>query len=133
MPNVRVWNDNVHPYSENFQGQKIHIDSKSFIVMDQEKAEQFRCTYNGVKRDKHDQPDPRYFKMIRIEYGEVKATEIKRDENQCLACKYKASGKADLDEHVKANHEAQITKDDEAEAEIKKRGPRKKSAEAQAG
>lgn len=135
MPKVKVWNKNVHPYTEEFQGEKISIPANEFIMMEQEKAELFRGTFNGVLKNGDGGPDPRGFKMIRIEYASSSLpVEAERDENKCIACNYKATGKADLSEHTKAMHAHQVAPvDEDGEAEVAQRKGRKaKTTEAQA-
>lgn len=116
---VRVYNDNVHPYTEVFKDEKIFIKPKGFIEMDEFDAIQFRGTYKSPVLNVDGVHMPEGFKMIRIEKfsGEVAAAP-KVDDHQCIACKYKGASKADLEEHVKT-HKDQLVVDEEAEAEIK--------------
>lgn len=67
MPKVKVWNDNVHPHTEMFKGDQIHIPPKSFIEMEWEEAIEFKGQFTGIKRRGDDSPDPTGFKMIRVE------------------------------------------------------------------
>jgi hypothetical protein len=125
MPQVKVWNDNVHPYSEVFKGDKLHIPAKSFIKMDREEAIQFRGTYNSPVRDADGNDLPEGFKMIRIEPLSAEdllapEAQVKVDELVCLACAYKATNKTDLAEHTKT-HAGQLVVDEDAEAELKAR------------
>lgn len=64
---VKVWNDNVHPYSEKFRGLMIQLPPKSYIEMDEDEAESFKSTFTFPKLDGQDMPDPKFFKMIRVE------------------------------------------------------------------
>jgi len=118
MANVRVWNDNVHPYREKFKDWDIHIPPKSFIEMEEGEAILFRGTFSFPKLDADGNDMPEGFKMIRLE--PIGPSEpVKVDENRCLACTYKASSKADLDEHVNAMHLEQMVDKDEQEKRIK--------------
>ncbi len=103
MAQVRVYNDNVHAFKQDWRDQKIEIPPKSFIMMEESEAYDFRGTYSPMMKDKHGQPDPKYFKMIRIEQGAVQS-EVKVDPLVCMKCSYKSSSTKDLDEHINANH-----------------------------
>lgn len=71
---VKVWNDNSHPYSEDFRGKKINIPPKTFIEMEDDVAQLFKGSFgNGPRKDVHGQFDPRSFKMIRIEVPRVES------------------------------------------------------------
>tara|TARA_R110000868_G_scaffold9394_2_gene46908 strand:- start:63 stop:509 length:447 start_codon:yes stop_codon:yes gene_type:complete len=67
MPKVKVWNDNVHPHTETFKGDVIHIPAKTCIEMEWEEAIEFKGQFTGMKRRGDDSPDPTGFKMIRVE------------------------------------------------------------------
>lgn len=67
MAKVRVWNDNVHPHTEMFKGDLITIPAKECIEMDWEEAIEFRGQFTGIKLLGDDTPDPRGYKMIRVE------------------------------------------------------------------
>ncbi len=67
MAKVKVWNDNVHPHREKYQDEWIEIPSGGFIEMDWEDGIQFRGQFTGIKLLGDDTPDPRGFKMIRVE------------------------------------------------------------------
>src|SRR3990167_561779 len=67
MPMVKLHNDNFLPFAQDFQGDMIKIDAKRFILMDEEKAIQFRGTYYPMVRDSGGQQIPSSFKMLRIE------------------------------------------------------------------
>ena len=129
MANVRVWNDNTYPYTEQFRDQKIHIPAKGFIMMEAGEAHLFRGSFAPVQLDGDGNPHPSGYKMIRIEETSSEPVPaVTVNEKKCIACAYEATSKADLDEHVKAAHAADVVVDEEAEAEIKKRGrPRKAS------
>lgn len=124
---VRVWNDNTHPYEEVFKGDKIFIPSKEYIEMDENEAIQFKGTFKSPVLNVDGVHLPEGYKMIRIEKITDQDTGPKLDELSCLACKYKASSKADLDEHVKT-HSAQALVDEVAEAELKARRGKAKAS-----
>lgn len=104
MANVKVYNDNVHPYKEQFRDQNIVIPAGGFIEMEEGDAHEFKCSYSPPSRGGDNQMDPKSFKMIRIEASSQKAAAPKTDESVCMKCSYKAISKKDLDEHIDANH-----------------------------
>lgn len=116
---VKVWNDNVHPYKEKFREQDIHIPPKQFIMMDKDEAHIFLGTFAGILRDADGNPIPEGYKMLRIE----KVSEEKPvvTAHNCQACDYKAMSEKDLDEHITALHVEQMVD----EEEVKKRKARK--------
>ncbi len=75
MAKVKVWNDNKHPHTEMYKGDKITIPAGEFIEMDWEEAMQFKGQFTGVAPVKSEddgkggmgEADPRFFKMIRVE------------------------------------------------------------------
>jgi hypothetical protein len=118
MPNVRVWNDNIYPYKEVFKGDKIYIEPKQYIEMNEEDAKAFRGTFAPMVFDADGNDTPQGYKMIRIEkITSEPSPSIKVDDLLCLVCKYKASSKADLSEHLKT-HSGQIVVDELAEKEM---------------
>ncbi len=68
MPLVKVYNDNVHPHTERFQGKELTIPAGGHIEMEYEEAMDFRGQFTGLAPvAPNGAPDPRYFKMIRVE------------------------------------------------------------------
>jgi hypothetical protein len=66
MPQARVYNDNVHPYRENFKGSNIEIPPGGFVVMDYEEALQFEYTGAPMIKNAGGQQCPTSFKRIRV-------------------------------------------------------------------
>lgn len=68
MPIVKVYNDNVHPHKERFKGEMIEIPAKGSIDMEYEEAIEFKGQFTGLAPlAPNGAPDPRFFKMIRVE------------------------------------------------------------------
>ena len=122
MALVKVWNDNIHEYKEFFRDKHIKIPSKAFVLMDAGDAHLFQGTFNGLLRDGDNQPDPRGFKMIRIEsyQGGDTAPPLKVDPLVCNVCRYAGANKDDLTEHEKTHGEQGLT-DPEAEEVLKQK------------
>lgn len=121
---VKVWNDNTYDYKEKFRDRDIVIKAKGFIMMDRDEAEIFQGSYAGMTRTGDGQPDPRGFKMIRLEL-DPNATAT---ETQTYVCHFdgkKFQTQAELDAHEK-QYKDKVVVDEVAEQEIKRRGrPRK--------
>jgi hypothetical protein len=126
MAQVRVWNDNIHPYQETFREKELKIPAKSFILMDSGDAHLFKGTFAPIKVDADGNPIAQGYKMIRIEKTAEPLPETKVKETICQACRYEASSDKDLAEHVKASHGDVALRDDEAEQEIERRKRAKK-------
>jgi hypothetical protein len=128
MAQVRVWNDNTHPYTETFREQRIHIKPKSYVLMEEGEAHDFKCSFAPAKLDADGRPVAEGYKMIRIERHTEDAPEpvAAKTALLCQACRYEGENEADLNEHIKATHAAQIVRDEQAEAELAKR-PKKRS------
>ena len=124
MAKVRVHNDNVHDYRENFREQNIFIKARGFIEMEEGDAKLFKGAFAPIQVDADGNPTPAGFKMIRIERITADTPKVEVKDNICQACRYEATGGKDLAEHIKAEHADQHVVDEEAEREIaaKKRG-----------
>lgn len=128
MGMVKVWNDNVHPYKEQFRDQLIQIPPKKFILMEAGDAHLFKGTFAPIKLDADENPIPEGYKMIRIEESGADVIEMpKVNELLCQACKYEGSSAGDLSEHIKSTHKDVAAVDEEAEQEIKKRKAARKA------
>lgn len=64
---VKVWNHNVHPYSEKFRDQLITIQPNQFIEMDEDEADYFLQTFTFPVKDPQGRPDAKHFKKLKIE------------------------------------------------------------------
>lgn len=118
MPLVKVWNDNHLDYKEKFQEQDIFIKANHYIVMDKEKAIQFKGTYTPIEKDGGGQPLARSFKKIRIE-DTTKADLDKTKKFQCVACSFVGLDAKDLDTHTNEMHLDQLIDPDEHKRRIK--------------
>lgn len=127
MPQVKVWNENTHPFEQKFKDMDIKIAAKAFILMDEDDAYNFKGTYAPPKYNADGKDLPEGYKMIRIEHGtdlgklETPSASKQADANVCMACRYQAANPKDLEEHSKT-HASQSLKDEQAEAELKRRG-----------
>jgi len=103
MPMAKVWNKNYLPFTQDFEGTKIHIEPNHFIVMDFEKGRQFAGKYYPIEVDAGGQQKPESYKMIVVEplgQNEMPAVEKMR----CQACAFVANNKEELDNHITDNH-----------------------------
>lgn len=64
---VKVWNDNDHPFTQEFKGETVHIPAKKFIEMEWDEAVSFKSYPHSMKFDGMGQQLPESYKMIRVE------------------------------------------------------------------
>lgn len=115
---AKVWNDNKYPYTEKFRGDTVFIKPGEFVEMDYMDAVQFRGQMNSIVRDVDGAPDPKSFKMIRIEQVS-EAKDNKADAsfaNTCQSCSYKAVDQVDLAKHILDLHSDTIAEKSRDEA-----------------
>ena len=128
MAMVKVWNDNVHPYKEQFRDKNIDIPAKGCIEMEYHEAVLFKGSFSMPILDGDGQHDPRGYKMIRVEepsFAQIEDSKV--DALLCQACRYLAKSKNDLFDHYKTHAEDHAV-DEVAEQEIKRRGRPAKTA-----
>ena len=68
MAKVKVWNDNVYPFTEvygKFKG--LTIEPGAFVEMDEEEAAEFMSAFSPIVKRGDGTDDPRYFKKLRKE------------------------------------------------------------------
>jgi len=64
---VKVWNDNVHEFSQKYRGELLTIPAKKFVEMEREDAIMFMGLANSIKRTADGAPDPAGLKRLRRE------------------------------------------------------------------
>ena len=64
---VKVWNNNVHPFTQDFKSQKISIPPQAYIEMDYEEAVEFKGKFSPIITDGDGNPLPESYKMIKVE------------------------------------------------------------------
>lgn len=70
---VKVWNDNVHPHSENFKGSVIRIEPGKYVEMEHEDAVDFMGQFTPIVVDGGGNHDPRGYKKLRLDAPPVVA------------------------------------------------------------
>lgn len=124
MAQVKVWNDNKHAYKEHFRDTLVQIPAGGFILMEEGDAHLFKGQFSPIMVDHDGQPDPRGYKMIRVEkLSDAEALEAVAESEQarCHACSYEASSAKDLEEHCASSHSELLVRDEEAEKEVARR------------
>lgn len=125
MSFCQVVNDNVHPFVQEFKEQMIRIPAGGHVEMDQDDAVQFMGMFYPPKKDGNDQPDPRFFKKLRIVPVKGGQSAPAQETFVCQKCKHVANSKEDLSAHIDENHLDDLADADFKEehiAEIAKRG-----------
>ena len=100
MAKVKVWNDNQFEHVEEFKGKKISIAPGAFVEMDYFDAVDFKGQFIPPKMRGPNDPDPRFFKKIRVE--EPTEAVIKEDPNVFHATGKKFESEADVLAFAKA-------------------------------
>lgn len=137
MATVLVKNLNSYPLVEKFKGRTIELAPAGHpgdsIKMDSEEAHQYKCQFKPPVLDGDGNGIAKGFKMLAIVPLEAVTEPVLPPEAalKCLACKYVAANSADLEEHAKAAHSAQLVVDEEAEEAIKVTKAKKKVANVQ--
>lgn len=100
---VRVYNDSPWTHKETFKGDPIAIPGNGFIEMEYFEAHEFKGQYFPITKDAGGQQDEKSYKRIRLVpiEGEDAKAELKPT---CQACKYEATSKQDLEDHIDATH-----------------------------
>lgn len=106
MSRVKVWNDNVHDFTQKFREETVFIKSKGFIEMDYEDAVTFLGKPFPMKFDGNRIQKPESYKMLRIETRDGKIP--LEGETKVVAFKCHKDGtlhatQADLDKHINEN------------------------------
>lgn len=126
MPQVKVYNDNVHPYSELFREKQISIPPKGFIYMEAGEAQLFKGSFAPIKVDADGNPIAEGYKRIRIEEGVEVAAPAALAKFVCQADGEEFGTEAELTAYIKANHADKIAPaDEEAEKEVAKRSKKR--------
>lgn len=74
MALVKVWNDNVHPFTQEFKNGTIKIPPKEFVEMDYEEAIEFKSKFSPISVNGDGVPLPESYKMIRVERPKITPT-----------------------------------------------------------
>lgn len=113
---VKVHNNNIHPYKEDFRGRTIYIESNSYVEMDEDEADYFIQAFVFPKKDSQGRPDPLFFKKLKIEKPKVEA---KADDFLiCHANGQKLASKDELSNVLASFSHLLAGKDDEGESEV---------------
>lgn len=105
---VKVWNDNTHPFTQVFKEKKISIPAKSYVEMEFYDAYDFLGTYFPVEHDAAGIQDPKSYKMLRVDRGDaVRGIQGKIKKNICIVCAHESPSPEELEAHTKVKHPEQ--------------------------
>ena len=122
MPKIRVWNDNMYPYTEKFGDTEIKILPGKFIDMEADDAIRFCGTYSPIELDAGGQQKPESYKKLRKEFieplfeddnGSSLSTKNPGQKIKCNVCGFEAVDQWHLDGHINACHLEQMADKDE--------------------
>lgn len=122
---VRVWNDNTYPHTEEFKGEKVTIPARGHVMMEWSEAHEFKGRYTPIIRDGGNQPKPESFKMIRIESVSGDQAVAAAAGFPCQACGKSYESQRVLDTHIDEQHLDAMADQDVAQ---KRRGRPRKEA-----
>lgn len=122
MSQVRVYNDNIYPFKQNFKDEEIHIPAGGFVMMSPADAVIFRGSYSPMMKGANGQPDPKFFKKIRVE--EIGAPEPERKKYICQFDGKEFQTEEALEAYIDENHIDKIA--DQEFAQKRKAGRPKK-------
>lgn len=126
MKKWRVYNKHPLGYThkEMFKGDMVEIKANEYVLMDYEDAVQFRGQYFPMLMTADDQPDPKGFKVIKIEPDdEAKEEVVELPVSQQFICQFdgkKFETQTQLDNYIQKNHSDKIFKDEMLEKELEK-------------
>lgn len=103
---VRVWNDNEYDFKQDYRETPIAIPAKKFVLMDKEDADNFIGMACVMKRTPDGGPDPKYYKMLRIESLEKEAMIVSYKCNICPGAEF--HDEKALVKHSLSDHSSQI-------------------------
>jgi hypothetical protein len=104
---VRVWNKNIHPFKQKFEGEMVEIPAGKYILMDEDHANKFLSTYSPVVVDGGGTPLPESYKKLVIDKVGIKEQVSKMkpsDEFKCLGCGFEAPSEKALSQHINEKH-----------------------------
>jgi hypothetical protein len=133
---VKVWNDNNYPFTDpDFYGELVTIKPHTFIMMDYDRAVDFRGKYSPPMLDGGGGFIEASFKKIRVEQPSLVEVKPTKDDLKCQACSKEFMSEKDLLNHIRAEHMQQWceeTKEDMNKAESEtKRGPGRPAKKAE--
>ena len=114
MALCKVWNENFLPFKQKMEDELISIEANRFVMMDQEKAEQFLAMFHPIELDAGNVQKPSSYKKLRIEQLSA-GEEVKINKLKCMACSYIGKDKEDLDTHCTEKHLYQFAEPRERE------------------
>jgi hypothetical protein len=100
MALVKVWNDHTQEHVEKFKNQTIRIAAGGYVEMDYIDAIDFKGQFFGMRMLGPNNPDPKCFKMIRVE--EPSEPVVKADPNVLHATGKVMSSPAEVLQMAKA-------------------------------
>tara|TARA_R110000796_G_scaffold187266_1_gene304166 strand:- start:595 stop:999 length:405 start_codon:yes stop_codon:yes gene_type:complete len=130
---VKVWNDNVHPFTQNYHDVLYKIPAKKYIEIDEEEADSLLKAFSQIKVDYDGNAKPESYKMLRIDEDDrakirsIRENKAKSGSYICQACGYVAGNKWELNGHIMELHKQSFEDSDKAlESLAKDQEPKRK-------
>jgi len=121
---VRVWNDNQHPFTQELAEKVYKIGPRECLEMDEEEADRLLKAFSPIEVDYDGKPTPRSYKMLRLDPEDLARNKAKKANKSrsgtylCQACGYVAANQWELNGHTEAEHKDQWEDLSEARAAI---------------
>lgn len=129
---VKVWNDNVYPFTQELAGKVYRIPAKEYLEMDEEEADKLVKAFSPIRVNYDGAAEAASYKMLRVDQNDLKNIKDKRENKAksgsyvCQACGYIASNKWELNGHIIDLHKDSFEDRDEALESISKEQAEKK-------
>ncbi len=107
---VKVWNKNVHPFTQKLNEKTYTIPAQEYIELDEEEADRLVKAYSPIKVDYDGNALPISYKMLEVDKDDLKKAREKRENRTrtgnyvCQACGYVAANKWELNGHSLDQH-----------------------------
>lgn len=133
---VKVRNENTYPFTQTVRDVKYHFEPGATLEMEDDEAVLLLGAYSPIEKDGDDQPMPKSYKMLKIEYPGKLPYDLKdgAHAHKCIGCGHQATNAKELYAHVLSEHSEQMTAEgkEELEAKIKRKPGRPAKTEASA-
>jgi hypothetical protein len=105
---AKVYNDSPWPHTETFKGDKVTVPANGSIEMEFFDAHEFKGQFYPPLVDADGGQQEKSFKRIRVMPIVEGEAALSPEKPRCQACKYEATSKQDLEDHIDANHLDQL-------------------------
>lgn len=128
MALVDIVNENVHPYSCNFRGEKVVIPPGGKFAIDEEDAPAFLGQKPPLKYDGQDNQMAESYSMLQVKRRDHGTAIVDKEKFVCHMDGKVFYSKAELDDYIEQNYLEDMAEKEVADTLKKKAGRPKKEA-----